>query len=113
MHVERQDLTMRMRMRRFTRLTNAFIKKGPNLSCAVAQHFMVYNLVRPHMTLTHHANGKPSTPAMAAGVARRPWAFADIVAQLEAREESAVGFAKRLKDLDDPVFRQTKHAREN
>ena len=62
--VERQNLTMRMSMRRFTRLTNAFSKKLENLQAAVALHFAHYNLVRVHKTLR-------VTPAMAAGVSDR------------------------------------------
>src|SRR5437879_5872771 len=54
-HVERQDLTMRMSMRRFTRLTNAFSKKLENLQAAVALHFAHYNLVRLHKTLPCYA----------------------------------------------------------
>jgi hypothetical protein len=50
-YVERQNLTMRMSMRRFTRLTNAFSKKVENLACAVALHFMYYNFCRVHKTL--------------------------------------------------------------
>jgi IS1 family transposase len=50
-YVERQNLTMRMNMRRFTRLTNAFSKKVENLACAVALHFMYYNFCRIHQTL--------------------------------------------------------------
>ena len=60
--VERQNLTMRMSMRRFTRLTNAFSKKVENLQAAVALHFAYYNLVRGHRSLSG------ATPAMAAGV---------------------------------------------
>src|SRR5205085_9711417 len=60
-YVERQNLTMRMGMRRFTRLTNAFSKKLQNLEAAVALHFMHYNFARRHMTLK-------TTPAVAAGV---------------------------------------------
>ncbi len=73
---ERQNLTMRMSMRRFTRLTNAFSKKAENLEHAVALHFMYYNFVRPHKAL---ANPYPRTPAMAAGVTNRIWAIEDIV----------------------------------
>ncbi len=65
-HVERQNLTVRMNMRRFTRLTNAFSKKADNLRAAVALHFATYNFVRVHRTLG-------TTPAMAAGVARNVW----------------------------------------
>jgi IS1 family transposase len=62
-YVERQNLTMRMGMRRFTRLTNAFSKKMENLAHAVSLHYMHYNFARPHKTL-----GRGITPAMAAGV---------------------------------------------
>ena len=111
-HVERQNLTMRMNMRRFTRLTNAFSKKALNLSCAVALHFMIYNFVRPHQTLTQRANGRPTTPAMAAGLVTRLWTFEDVVALLEAREDDARAVSKRRKDMaDKPVSWQTKHAR--
>jgi len=69
---ERQNLTMRMRMRRFTRLTNAFSKKVENLEHAVAVHFMHYNFVRRHMTLK-------TTPAIKAGVTDRLWTLEDMV----------------------------------
>ena len=75
-YAERQNLTMRMSMRRFTRLTNAFSKKIENLEYAVALHFMYYNFARPHKTL---ANPYPRTPAMAAGIANRIWEIEDIV----------------------------------
>jgi IS1 family transposase len=74
--VERQNLTMRMSMRRFTRLTNAFSKKIENLEYAVALHFMYYNFARPHKTL---ANPYPRTPAMASGITNRIWSVEDIV----------------------------------
>jgi IS1 family transposase len=76
-YVERQNLTMRMSMRRFTRLTNAFSKKVENLSHAVALHFMHYNFARVHQTLR-------VTPAMEAGVADHVWSIAEIVALLDA-----------------------------
>lgn len=69
---ERQNLTMRMRMRRFTRLTNAFSKKLANLEAAVALHYMHYNFARRHQTLR-------VTPAQAAGVDRHLWSIEDIV----------------------------------
>jgi IS1 family transposase len=72
-YVERQNLTMRMNMRRFTRLTNAFSKKVENLAHAVALHFMYYNFCRIHKTLR-------VTPAMAAGVTDRTWEVEDIIA---------------------------------
>jgi IS1 family transposase len=71
-HVERQNLTMRMSMRRFTRLTNAFSKKFENLQAAVALHFAHYNLVRLHKTLR-------ITPAMAANVTDRVWSLEELV----------------------------------
>jgi len=73
---ERQNLTMRMSMRRFTRLTNAFSKKIENLEYAVALHFMYYNFARPHKTL---ANPYPRTPAMAAGISNHIWTIEEIV----------------------------------
>ncbi|MBZ5587327.1 MAG: IS1 family transposase [Acidobacteriia bacterium] len=75
-YVERQNLTMRMSMRRFTRLTNGFSKKLDNLMAAVSLHFMHYNFCRPHKTL------KGKTPAMAAGVANHTWAVREVVALL-------------------------------
>lgn len=71
-YVERQNLTMRMNMRRFTRLTNGFSKKIENLGHAVALHFMNYNFCRIHQTLR-------VTPAMAAGVTERLWDIEDIL----------------------------------
>jgi IS1 family transposase len=79
-YVERQNLTMRMGMRRFTRLTNAFSKKVENLAWAVSLHFMYYNFARPHQTL---ANPYPRTPAMAAGVADHVWTLHEIAALLD------------------------------
>ena len=78
-YVERQNLTMRMSMRRFTRLTNAFSKKIENHMHAISLHFMWYNFARPHKTLS-----KPylKTPAMAAGVADHIWTAEEIVSLL-------------------------------
>ncbi len=73
--VERQNLTMRMQMRRFTRLTNAFSKKAENLACALALHFMHYNFCRVHQTVK-------MTPAMAAGVADHVWSVEELVGLL-------------------------------
>jgi len=78
-YVERQNLTMRMHMRRFTRLTNAFSKKVENHAYAVALHMMYYNFVRIHKTLR-------VTPAMAAGVADRLWEIADIAKLVDDAE---------------------------
>ena len=69
--VERQNLTMRMCMRRFTRLTNGFSRKIENHCCAVALHFMYYNFGRIHKTLR-------VTPAMEAGIANHMWALEEI-----------------------------------
>ena len=77
-YVERQNLTMRMGMRRFTRLTNGFSKKVENPAHAVSLHYMHYNFARPHKTLTKAAGGYPTTPAMAAGVADHVWTLTDI-----------------------------------
>jgi IS1 family transposase len=76
-YAERQNLTLRMGMRRFTRLTNAFSTKVANLAHAVALHFMHYNFARPHQTLK-------TTPAMAAGVADHPWTIEEIVGLLDS-----------------------------
>ena len=78
-YVERQNLTMRMSIRRLTRLTNAFSKRVENLNAAVALHFGHYNFVRRHGTLTRERNGLHTTPAMAAGVIDRPWNIADLL----------------------------------
>jgi len=75
-YVERQNLTMRMSMRRFTRLTNAFSKKLENHEYALALYFMYYNFARPHKSLT---NTYPKTPAMAAGITNHIWTMEEIV----------------------------------
>ena len=75
-YVERQNLTMRMSMRRFTRLTNAFSKKIDNHRHSVALHFMYYNFARIHQSLR-------TTPAMAAGVTDRLWDIEDMVKLLD------------------------------
>lgn len=82
-YVERQNLTMRMGMRRFTRLSNGFSKKVENLSHAVSLHFAHYNLCRPHQTLTKAA-GRRTTPAMAAGVESYPWSLTQLAELLES-----------------------------
>jgi len=71
-HVERQNLTMRMSIRRFTRLTNAFSKKVENLKAAVALHFAHYNFVRIHKTLR-------VTPAMEIGITGRVWSVRELI----------------------------------
>jgi len=79
-YVERQNLTIRMGMRRFTRLTNGFSRKVENLAHAVSLHFMHYNFARPHKTLS---KPYPTTPAMAAGVADHVWTLSEIAGLLE------------------------------
>jgi hypothetical protein len=82
-YVERQNLTMRMGMRRFTRLSNGFSKKVENLAQAVSLHYMYYNVARPHATLTKQNDARKTTPAMAAGIANRVWTCHDIAALLD------------------------------
>jgi IS1 family transposase len=78
-YVERQNLTMRMHMRRFTRLTNAFSKKFENHVHMVALYTVFYNWTKIHKTLR-------TTPAMAAGLTERVWDMADVVAMIERAE---------------------------
>ena len=90
--VERANLTMRMGMRRFTRLTNAFSKKIDNHEAAIALHFMHYNFCRIHQTLR-------VTPAMAAGLTDHVWELEEVIGLLEAAEQAeiAAGGMKRGK----------------
>ena len=84
-YVERYNLSVRMTIRRFTRLTNAFSKKIQNHCAAVALGYFAYNFIKIHRTLR-------VTPAMAAGVTNRLWEVSDLVAAWEAwerREERA------------------------
>lgn len=78
-YIERQNLTMRMSIRRFTRLTNGFSKKLENHACAVALHFVHYNFCRIHKTLR-------VTPAMAAGVSAHVWGVEEIIGLLDRQE---------------------------
>ncbi len=75
-YIERQNLTMQMQMRRFTRLTNGFSKKVENHKHAIALHFMYYNFVRIHKTLR-------VTPAMAADITKKLWKIEDLALLLE------------------------------
>jgi IS1 family transposase len=79
-HVERQNLTMRMSMRRFTRLTNAFSKRIDSHIDALSLYFVFYNFVRSHKTLK-------VTPAMAANLTGKLWTMEDVVALIDARAE--------------------------
>ena len=93
-YVERQNLTMRMSMRRFTRLTNAFSKKLDNHRHAIAMHFMSYNFCRVHASLQ-------GTPAMAAGVTDRLWEVGDVVDLVRAAQPKPnrpKTYAKRISN---------------
>ncbi len=81
-YTERHNLTMRMSMRRFTRLTNAFSKKVDNHFYALALYFTFYNFVRVHKTLR-------CSPAMAAGLSKTLWSMDDIVALIDAQAKPA------------------------
>lgn len=85
-HVERQNLTMRMMMRRFTRLTNGFSKRAAGLKAAVALHFAAYNFTRMHSTIR-------MTPAMHAGIADHPWDISELLWQCNQADQQRAGFA--------------------
>lgn len=87
-YVERQNLTMRMQMRRFTRLTNAFSKKIENHIHAISLHFMFYNFCRIHKSLR-------VTPAMQAGLTAKVWEVSDIVALIPQEEPKKRGPYKK------------------
>jgi IS1 family transposase len=78
-YIERQNLTMRMQMRRFTRLTNAFSKKLENHIASIAIHYMHYNFCRVHQTLR-------VTPAMESGVADHVWTVSEMLSILESKQ---------------------------
>ena len=82
--VERQNLTVRMSLRRFTRLTNAFSKKVENHEHAVALHYFYYNFIRKHQTLR-------TTPALASGVTDCEWTWVEFVKMMEAEEVTKGG----------------------
>jgi IS1 family transposase len=88
-YVERQNLTMRMSMRRFTRLTNGHSKKVENHAAAIAVHFAHYNFCRVHMSLGKGEDGKGRTPAMAAAVESRKLEISDLIALLPDSENAA------------------------
>jgi IS1 family transposase len=83
-YVERQNLTMRMGMRRYTHLTNVFSKKVENHEAMTSLHFCYYNLCRIHKTLR-------ITPAMEAGITSHVWEIEELVGLLEAKEQAVVG----------------------
>jgi len=79
-YVERHNLTMRMGMRRFTRLTNAFSKRIESHAAAISLNMMWQNFGRPHKSL---ANPYPRTPAIAAGIADHIWTCEEVAALLD------------------------------
>lgn len=81
-YIERQNLTIRMQMRRFTRLTNGFSKKLENLQAALALHFFYYNFMRIHQTLR-------VTPAMEAGISKHLWDWEDLLSVRMAERDAA------------------------
>lgn len=81
-YIERQNLTMRMHMRRFTRLTNGFSKKIENHMYAIALHFVYYNFCKVHKTLK-------TTPAVAAGLMQEPWTIKNIIELIDANQGTA------------------------
>ncbi len=99
-YVERANLTMRMHMRRFTRLTNAFSKKMENHAATIALHSMYYNFVRIHQTLK-------MSPAMAAGVTDKLWEISDVVQVLEdfeARRKADPAFEIERERIGQQFF---------
>ena len=97
-YVERQNLTMRMSMRRLTRLTNGFSKKMENLVHAMSLHYMHYNFVRIDKTLR-------VAPAMAAGVTDWLWSIADIVELVDQREATERELIMKRLRLDPEAAR--------
>ncbi len=89
-YVERLNLTMRMSMRRYTRLTNAFSKKVENHAAAVSLHFAHYNFCRVHKTLG-------TTPAVAAGVTDHVWKLSELIGLLEQAERVPVKRGRYVK----------------
>ena len=99
-YAERQNLTMRMSMRRFTRLTNAFSKKAVNHAYMVAIYATWYNFVRQHKTLR-------CSPAMAAGLSSTLWSMSDVVALIDARAESPKArgpYKAKVRELSHEAF---------
>lgn len=88
--VERHNLTFRMMLRRFTRLTNAYSKSWDHHRAATALFILVYNFVRPHQTLTERANGLKTTPAMASGLATRQWTMEELIQSAIPSDSKAV-----------------------
>jgi IS1 family transposase len=102
--VERQNLTMRMQMRRFTRLTNGFSKRKTNHEYAVALHYFNYNFIRKHQTIK-------TTPAVMAGVSGKVWTMVDFVQMLEREEELLGGRVTDYKPASSVAKRKAEAAR--
>ena len=100
-YVERHNLSMRMGMRRFTRLTNAFSKKQENLCAATSLYFFAYNHVKPHGSVRTKRNNR-ITPAMAAGLTDRPASYADLVALIDERAPD-VKYARKYRPRKSKV----------
>ena len=94
-YVERNNLSIRMGVRRFTRLTNAFSKKQENLCASLSLYFFVYNHVKPHGSLRTERDNR-ITPAMAAGIADRPATLEALVELIDARAPK-VQYAKKYR----------------
>src|SRR2546427_10990334 len=84
-YVERTNLSMRMQMRRFTRLTNAFSKKAANHAHAVSLNFMYHNFCRAHGTLTKNRDGIKTSPAMPCGLTDHVWTAEEILGKMDPR----------------------------
>jgi IS1 family transposase len=82
-YVERSNLSMRMGIRRFTRLTNGFSKKAENHAHAVSLHFMAHNFLRAHGTLTTNAKGYKTSPAMACDLTDHVWSVEEMLQKME------------------------------
>ncbi|MGL6269734.1 MAG: IS1 family transposase, partial [Chitinophagaceae bacterium] len=96
-YVERQNLTMRMHIRRFTRLTNAFSKKIENHCYAIALHFVYYNFAKIHKSLS-------VTPAMQAGLMKKPMTIEDIVTLVPVEAPKKRGSYKKMVKADGSVL---------
>ena len=81
-----------MRVRRFTRLTNAFSKKAENHAHAVSLGFLSYNFCMPHMTLTERNHGQRTTPAMEAGLEDQPWTMLDVAERMDPARELVTSY---------------------
>lgn len=96
--IERQNLTVRMSNRRFTRLTNGFSKKIENHQHSVALHYFHYNFIRVHQTIK-------TTPAVQAGLTNKIWTMVDFVKMLEKEEELLGGRLTNYKPTKKKFYR--------